>query len=156
LGKDTDLDVHGPLVGLNEGQDALQATQPNTRVDFEVGAHEGGAVQDAFFQGAHGAGADVGGAELLLNCGHLFNRFVEVPFLCVASIEQTGLVQVDMRLHEAGTDEPTLHIGLFALNMQPRFNGSDPAALNANIEQGLTTTRGKPGVPEYEIHRILL
>jgi hypothetical protein len=81
LGKDTDLDVHGPLVRLNEGQDTLQAPQPDTRVDFEVGAHEGGTVQDAFFQSAHGAGADVGGGELLLDGCHLCNRFVEVPFL---------------------------------------------------------------------------
>jgi hypothetical protein len=81
LGKDADLDVHGPLVCLNEGQDTLQATQPDTRVDFEVGAHESGTVQDAFFQGARGAGADVSGGELLLDCCHLFNCFVEVPFL---------------------------------------------------------------------------
>ena len=60
-----------------------------------------------------------------------------------------------MCLHEAGIDEPTLHIGFLALSLQRRFNGSDPAALDANIEQGLTRTRGKPGVPEYEIHRIL-
>ena len=156
LGKDTDLDIHGPLVRLNEGQDALQATQPDTRVDFEVGAHEGGAVQDAFFQGARGAGADVGGGELLLDCCHLFNGFVEVPFLGFAAIEQTGLIQVDMRLHKAGTDEPTLHIDLLALSLQGRFNGRDPAALDADIEQGLTRTRGQPGVPEYEIHGILL
>src|SRR5712691_3981329 len=81
LGKDTDLDVHGPLVRLNEGQDTLQAPQPDTRVDFEVGAQEGGTVQDAFFQGARGAGADVGSGELLLDGCHLCNRFVEVPFL---------------------------------------------------------------------------
>ena len=57
LGKDTNIEVQGPLVGLNEGQDTLQAPQPDPRVDFEVGAHEGGAVQDALFQGARGAGA---------------------------------------------------------------------------------------------------
>jgi hypothetical protein len=61
-----------------------------------------------------------------------------------------------MRLHKAGTDEPTLHIDLFALSMQSRFNGSDPSALDANIEQALTSTRGKSGVPEYEIHSLLL
>src|SRR6267378_3620130 len=61
-----------------------------------------------------------------------------------------------MRLHEAGTDESTLHISHFALRVQSRFNGSDPATLDANIEQGLTRTRGKPGVPENEIHSILL
>src|SRR5262249_2311160 len=44
LGKDADLDVHGPLIRLNEGQDTLQAPQPDPRVDFEMGAHEGGTV----------------------------------------------------------------------------------------------------------------
>ena len=48
LRKDADLYIDSPFVLVDQGQNAFQAAEAHHRVDFQVGAHVGRAVEDAF------------------------------------------------------------------------------------------------------------
>ena len=145
-----DLDVDGPSVGLDQRLDALEAAQPDQRVHLDMGAHGGGAVADAFLQGAAGAVGHVldreGGFD---GAGPLHRAVGEAAGLAGAAVDGAGLVEVDMGLDEAGGDQPAAalhHLG--GLAGEVRRQRRDQPAGDADI--GRRAIR-QPRVAEDEV-----
>src|SRR5580658_8434004 len=102
LRKNTDFDVDRPGVVLLEPPDGAEPFEPDARVDFDMGAHAHGALQDRPFQRAAGALINVVFAERALGRGHLGDRFGKRSLPRLAAVEDAGLVEVNMCFDEAG------------------------------------------------------
>ena len=155
LRKDADLDVDGPLVLLDQGQHAFEAPQADDRVDLQLGAHVGGAVQDAFLERLLPALVDVLRRERLLDPGDLADGLLQIAALRSAAIEDAGLVQMDMGLDEARGDQPAAGVDLLAPGREAGLDGGDAAALDADVHRGPIRTVIDPGVAQDSVHVLL-
>ena len=112
LRKDADLNVDGPAVFLDQRTDALESTQADPGVDFELGPYVRSAVEDAAFQGTLAAGIDVCGSEAGLGPRHFPDRLVEIATLGSAAIEDRRLVEMDVTFDESGRHQMSAAIDL--------------------------------------------
>jgi hypothetical protein len=78
LRKDADFKVDGPGIVLNEWLHPLEAPQPDDRIDLQMRAHVGGALQDRLLQRARGTRMDILGCESLFCPGNFPDRFLEI------------------------------------------------------------------------------
>src|SRR5262249_6009161 len=116
-------------------QHALEAAQPDAGVDLEMGTHMGGAVENAALERALGARVDILRRERRLQPRDLADGGVEIAVVGVAAIEDAGLVEMQMRLDEAGRHQPAADVELLRLGRQGRLDGGDLAARDADVGQ---------------------
>ncbi len=153
LRKDADFKVDGPGIVLDERQHALEAAQPDDRIDLQMGAHVGGALEDRLLQRARGTRMDILGCESLFRLGNLRDRFFEIAAVGGTAVKDAGLVEMDMRLDKARRDETTAEIDRFALGGQLRLNRDDLAVLDPDVG-GAPIGVDQPGALENEVHGV--
>ena len=155
LRKDADLQIHGPLVLVDQRLDAIQAPQAHHRIHLQVGAHVGGALQDALLQGPHGALAHLLGLEAPLGLRHLGDGLVQRSLDGLAAIEQARLVQVDVGLDEPRRDEASADVDLFALGSESGLDGDDAPALDPDVHRRVVLRAGNQRISENQVHGLL-
>ena len=147
------LDIDRPLVVAGERLDGLEAAHADARVDFDLCAHARGAVQDAFLQRAFGALVGVLVGHGVLDRRHALDRGVGCARLRGAPIDDPGLVDVDVGLHEARAGQAPARVVDRALCGEVRADGCDAAVLDADVDGGLAGRAiGQSGVANDEIH----
>ena len=67
------------------------------------------------------------------------------------AVEDAGLVEMDMGLHEARRDEPSGEIDRLALGRQVRLDGRDPAVRDADVHAA-PGIAGQSGVLQDQVH----
>ena len=154
LGKDADVDIDGPFVFVDQRQDALEGSQANDRVDLQMGAHMGRALQDGLFQRADRTLTNLLGLEVPFRLGDLGHRFFQGTFLGLAAVQQARFVEMDVRLDEARRDEPARDVQLRSVGRQTAFDGDKLAVLDGYIDRRAVLVAGDPCVAQYEIHNI--
>src|SRR5271170_4304211 len=105
LRKDTDFEIDCPGVILLELPDGAKSLEADARVDLHMGAHPRGALQDSLLERAAGAAIDVVLAEGALGRRHFVDGLAERSVLRLATVEDAGFVEMNMRLDEARDDE---------------------------------------------------
>src|SRR6516164_10976248 len=76
-GKGANLQIDRPLVIALEPAHGVEALEPDARIDFDVGAHAGRALDDGFLQGALRAGVNVRLGEGTLSRCNRCDRLLE-------------------------------------------------------------------------------
>ena len=152
LREDAHFDVYGPLVLIHQGFHALQSSQPYDRVHFKLGAHVGGAVQDALLQGALAPLVNVLGRELPLGFGYLLNGLRQVALFRPAPFQDAGLVQVDVSLYETRSHQAAANVDLLPLGVDNGLYGGDAALVNADVYGRRVRPIVDAGVPQDSIH----
>ena len=137
LGEDADLEVDGPLVLVDEGLDAVEAPQPHHRVHLQVGPHVGGALQDALLHRPHRPLAYLVGFEVLLGLGDLGDGLLQRSLDGLATVEQAGLVEVNVGLDEPRRNQASLDVDLLSLGGEPGLDGGDAPVLDADVDRRL-------------------
>jgi hypothetical protein len=122
-----------------------------------MGAHAGRAVADAFLDGRRGALDHVLDRHCVLHRRHALHGEVRHALLRVlAAAEDAGLVEVDVGIDEARTDQPAITLVFFAgTAAQLRGYGCDAALDDADVGGRLIgCTVGEPHIAQdkVEIH----
>ena len=151
LRKYADLQIDRPGVLLDKRQDAFEPAQTDAGIDFEVGAHVGGAVEDRLFQRAHRAAVDILGRECRLGLGSFRDRLLEITALGLAAIEDAGLVEMNVRFDESGRDQAAADVDRLTLGRQTRCDRRNPPVGDADVGQ-FVLGPDAPGVPENDVH----
>ena len=114
-----------------------------------MGAHAGGAVADAFFDGGRRALDHVLDRHRMLDRRHALHGEMRAALgRVLAAAEDTGLVEMDMGIHETRADQPAMALHLFP-GAAAQFGGygGDAAALYADVGGRLI----RPGIGEPHI-----
>ena len=105
LREHTQLDVHRPGMVAREPLDRFEPDHADAGIEFDVGAHAHRALRDATLQRALAAVVNVLDRKIALGGRGFPNRFRDGAFLDPATVEDAGLVEMDVRLDHAGNDE---------------------------------------------------
>src|SRR5262249_54447262 len=114
-------------------------------------AHVGGALQDRLLQGARGAGMHIVRREAGLGLGGFGDCLVEVAFFRLDPIQDTRLIEMDVRFDKARRDETAAEIDSLAVGCKPRLDRCNLAACDPDIGQHLLGTYSAC-VSQNEIH----
>jgi hypothetical protein len=101
LREDADLDVDRPAVIVDQRLHTVKAAHADRRVDLDLGAHAGGAVDDAVVEGQCGALADVLDAEILFDLGDALHGVDATTGLGRQAVDQPRFVEMNV-----GFDQP--------------------------------------------------
>ena len=147
------LHVDRPLVVARQRLDGLEPAHADAGVDFDLGAHARGAVQDAFLQRAFGALVRVFIGHRVFDRRHALDRGVGGAFLRGAAVDDPRLVYMDVGLHEPRAGQAPARVVDRALCGEVRADGCDAAVLDADVDGGLAGRAiGQSGVANDEIH----
>ena len=157
LRHDAELDVDRPLVLVDQRLDALEAAHPDLGIDFAMGAHAGGAVADALLDGGRRPLEHILDGHRVLDRRHALHREVRHALGVVfAAAEDAGLVEMDVGVDEARTDQSTMTLVFFpGAAAELGGNRGDAALAYADIGGRLIgRTVGEPHVAQdkVEIH----
>ena len=99
-----------------------------------MGAHMGGALQDRFLQRAHRAGVNIFRRKRGLGLRGFSDRFVEVALVRLNPIEDAGFIEINMRLDEAGRNQPPAEIDGLAVRRESTSDCGDlPVAIPMSV-----------------------
>ncbi len=107
LRKHAQFDIHRPSVVARELFDRFEADHANARIEFDMGAHVHGAMRDAALQRPPAPRVNVLDGEVALGGRGFPNGFGDGAFLDVATVEDAGLVEMDMGLDHAWDHQAT-------------------------------------------------
>ena len=102
LRKDAEFDIDRPGVIARKLLDRLEPDHADARIEFDMGAHMHGALRDAALQRPLAARVNVLDREIALGRGGLPDGFGDGALLDHATVHDAGLVEMDMRLDQAG------------------------------------------------------
>src|ERR1700730_13660445 len=96
-----------------------------------MGAHMRRALEDRLLQCAARTGVNVLRCERGLGLRRLTDRFLKITAIGSTSVKDTRLVEMDVRLDEAGRDEPAVDVDRLAFHIELRsarrdLSGHDP------------------------------
>jgi hypothetical protein len=152
LRKDAELDVDRPFVLVDERLYSLETAQPDTRVDFDMGAHSSRAVRNAFLERSAGPGADVLDREVPLHRGHPLDDMGLSLGFRFAAVDDARFVEVDVGLDKSAAYQPAAGIIACAFGGEPRLDRHDAPALDADIDKTIRAMIGHSGVANDQIH----
>ncbi len=112
LGEDAHLEIDRPAVLRRQGQHAFQPAQADSRVHLHVRAHVRGSLQDRLLEGARGPRRDILRGEARFRRGHLRDRFLERLGAEHGEHGDAGLVEVHVRIDQAGREEAPAEVDL--------------------------------------------
>ncbi len=107
LREDAQFHIQCPGIVARELLDRFETDHCYARIEFDMGAHAHRATHDAAFQGPLAACVNVLDREIAFGCRGFPNGFGDGSFLDPATVEDAGLVEMDMRLDQAGGHEAT-------------------------------------------------
>jgi hypothetical protein len=149
------LDVDRPLVVLDQRRDGVEPAHADTRIHFDLGAHAGGAVQDAFLKGALGAHSGVFDRHAVLDRRDALDRAQRALVLRRAAVDDPRLVQVDVRFDQTGTGEAAPGVEGFGRCGQLRPDCGDAPVLDADVHRRMVCSETcETCVSDDQIHRI--
>ena len=152
LRKDAQLEVDGPRVVDSQLLQGLEAVQADVGVDLHVGAHVGDAVENALLQGFGGPCVHVLHREPGLDRGYALHVVAGASGGRRASSDDARLVEVDVRLDEAGRDETVLQIERVGFGPDRRLDGGDSPAGDPDIHRRrVRPGAGNPGSAQHKI-----
>src|SRR5262249_12779962 len=120
-----------------------------------LGAHVRGAVEDAALQRPLGARIDILGRERSFRLRHLADRFLEVALLGLAAVEDAGLVEMDVRLDEAGRHHPPAESKLASFGCKWRLDGGDAGLVDAEVDRRATGPTDNARAAQDQIHDLI-
>ena len=133
-----DFNINGSGVILRRLHDTLEGDQAGGQIDFDMGPHSGGTINNTFLQCTAGALMDV------LNRENAFcfcdpGRVIGSAGLRLrrASAYYAGFVEMNVRPHHARCDEFTGQVQLFAHRLKGLSDGRDLAVIYENIERAI-------------------
>src|SRR5215471_20849819 len=127
----------------------MQGVEPahsDRRINFDLGAHPRGAVEDALHEGALGSDAHILFREAGLQGRDLPHRADLAPGFWRTAVDDARLVEMDVRLDQASTGKASSRVVGFRCTRQPSLNRDDPASDNADIERLSQQPIDKAGV----------
>ena len=133
-----DFNINGSGVILRRLHDTLEGDQAGGQIDFDMGPHSGGTINNTFLQCTAGALMDV------LNRENAFcfcdpGRVIGSAGLRLrrASAYYAGFVEMNVRPHHARCGEFTGQVQLFGHRLRGLSDGRDLAVIYENIERAI-------------------
>jgi hypothetical protein len=117
-----------------------------------IGAHARGAVQDRLLQRPFRPRPHILDGESGLQRPDAFHRGDVATLFPTAALDDARLVEMDMRLNQPGTGEAAAGIEALARGAEPRRDGGNAPAGNADIDRLLFRRVAQPCVANNEIH----
>src|ERR1700730_14062197 len=152
LRKDAEFDVDRPFVLVDARLYSLEAAQSDPRIDFDMGAHSGRAVRNAFLERSAGPGADVLDREVSLHRGHPLDDMGLSLGFRFAAVDDAGFVEVDVGLDKPAAHQPAARVIASSFGGEPRLNRDDTPVLDADIDKAIRGMIGNSGVANDQIH----
>ena len=133
-----DFNINGSGVILRRLHDTLEGDQAGGQIDFDMGPHPGGTINNTFLQCTAGALMDVLNRENAF-CFCDSGRVIGSAGLRLrrASAYYAGFVEMNVRPHHARCDEFTGQVQLFAHRLKGLSDGRDLAVIYENIERAI-------------------
>ena len=150
------LNVDRPGVVAPQRIDRLEAAHLHAAIELQMRAHPCRAVTDAFLQRAAGTRVHILDRERVLHRSHTLHRIGLPPVLRRAAVDDAGLVQMDMRLDQAGAGETAVRVEDRAIGLQGGLDRDNPAVRYADINRRCFRRVRKSGVTDDQIHRRFL
>ena len=150
LGKGADLQVDRPSVIALELTHRVEALERDARIDFDVGAHAAGAVDDGLLQRVPGAGVDVRFGECALGGCDRSDRFLERAALAATAVVDARFIEMDVTLDEARDHQAAIEFFGRCIGDNVLGNVDDAAAGDGDVDERLLGF-GPPRLPQYEI-----
>src|SRR6267142_7118755 len=141
LWEDADRKIDRPGVVAPERLDRLEATQPDARIDLDMGPHPRGAVNDGALEHAGAAGIDILHREVALHAGDGANGLIDAAVIMPAAAEQAGLVEVNVAVDKAGQHQPAVDLDLAGLRLQTWRDRDNPAIGYADVDRRIRRPR---------------
>jgi len=110
-------------------------------------------VRDAALQRPPRPRIDIFDGEIALDGRGFPDGFRDGALLDAAAVEDSGLVEMDMRLDQARHDKTARGIQLRCVGFQPGRDGGDGAAIDADIDDAKLTVLQDAGVPNNQVHQ---
>ena len=98
-------------------------------------AHAHGAGEDRFLQRAASAGVDILLGEGALGGGYLSDCLLQSAGDDAAAVQDAGLVEMDVRLYQAGDHQPPVESELRSLGGDSRLDRGDAAVADTNVHR---------------------
>src|SRR5262249_49716129 len=130
----------------------LETAQLDAAVEFQVRTHPRGAVPDAFFQRAAGAFVNILDAEACLHRRDTLHRVGLPTVFRWAAVDDVGLVEVDVRLHQAATGGAAARRDTRPVRVQRWLDRDDGAGVHADIDCRCVGCRRQPYVADDQVH----
>src|SRR5215831_3558152 len=149
LWKGANLQIDRPLVIALEPAYGVEALEPDARIDFDMGAHAGRALDDGFLQGALRAGVNVRLGEGTLGRCYRRDRLLERALLAAASVENVGFVEVDVAFDEARDHQAAIEALFRRVSGDAVGDLDNAAARDGDVDGRLLV--GPPALTQEEI-----
>src|SRR6201984_3198494 len=117
-----------------------------------MGAQRQGSVADTALQCLPSPRINIPDREAALGRSGLANGFGDGAFLDAATIEDAGLVEMDMRLDQARDHQASAGLQLRALGRKIRSDGSDGLALDGDVGVDKLAVSQNAGITNDLIH----
>jgi hypothetical protein len=118
-----------------------------------MGAHAHRAIHDTSFYGPLAPRVNVLDREIALGCRGFANGFGDRTLFDAATVEDAGLVEMDMRLDHAGDHETTRGIQFSGISLQSWRYGRNRRATNADIDDTKLAVLQRAGIADDEVHQ---
>ena len=99
-----------------------------------MGTHPRRTLQDSLLERAAAALVDILLGEATFGGGDLGNRLRQSTLLRLATVEDTGFIEMNVRIDEAGNDQPAAGILNRRIGRDTRRNLDDPALRDSDID----------------------
>ena len=151
LGEGADLQIDGRRILLAQRQHRLHAHEADDGIDLHVGAQSRGARRHRHLQRSTGAGADVVDGEAALGLARQADGLFQRTGRRAHPAGEQGLVEVDVRLDQAGRDHPAGDLDDLSRRAQMLADSHDPAIRDGDV--GHSIAIGKAAGAQQKIQQ---
>ncbi len=152
LRKYAELDIDRPGIVTRDLADGLEAGHADAGIKLDMGAHAHRAMRDAALQRLLRPCIDVLGGEIALGGGGHTDGFGDGAFLDAAAVENAGLVEMDVRLDQAGHHEAAFRVDLARIGAELRRDRGDRVAVDADVNDAKLAVLQDAGFSNDQIH----
>ena len=135
LRKHADLDLDRPFVIGDQRLHALEAAHPDAGIDLDLRAHARRAMQDALLERGGRPRTHVLDRHVQLQRRHALHRAQGPPLLRRAAVDDTRLVEMDVRLDQAGAGEAAARIMDRRIGRERALDCHDAPIRDADVER---------------------
>src|ERR1700759_5444590 len=133
--------------------DRVESDHTDAWIELDMGAHTHRAMGDTTFQRAFAARVNVLDGEVAFGRRGFLDSFRDRALFNAAAVEDTGLVEMNMRLDQAGDDQAASSIQFWGTHFESRRNSDDGGALEADIDGTQLTCQQNAGATNDQVHQ---
>jgi hypothetical protein len=152
LRKNADFDVDGPPIIGSQRLHSLKSAQPDSGIDLDLGAHSRRAVENALGERTLRPGAQILDGKAAFQRRDLLHRAYLAPRFGRRAADDTGFVEMDVRLDQSATSESPAGIIGLRFRHKARFDRDNLPVRYTDVDRRFAEPVRKPHIAYDQVH----